>query len=1187
MQLIDGQPVFSATDLVGYLACEHLTALEQAALAGLVDKPMREDRELEVIRQRGFQHEARYLEELRHEGRRVETIARHEEEERGDRLRRQAAETIEAMASGVDVVFQATFFDGRWLGYADFLLRRESPERPSVWGPYHYEVADTKLARHVKAGAVLQICSYVDQLERIQGVRPEEMLVVLGGGAHETARLRVDDYMAYYRAARRRFEEAVLGTEVSPAPAAAYPPPTTYPEPVDHCDVCRWAELCVQRRRDDDHLSLVAGISARQRKALAAREIDTVERLAAAPIPLDPPLDGSSAASIERMREQARIQVEGRGLPKPIYELLLPKPGEPIEPERGLTILPEPDRGDLFLDLEGDPYALEDGVDYLFGVMDMRGDFTAIWSFDPHEASDVSLAGEKAGFERLMDLLTARLERYPNMHVYHYAPYEPTALKRLMGRHGTREDEVDRLLRGGVLVDLFRAVRQGLRASVESYSIKRLEPLYDFVRVVPLRDAGSSIVAFEEWLQLGDGDRPSSDILDAIAAYNRDDVASTLALRDWLEGLRAELAAETGQPVARPSEVSPDAPVRTAASDARVQEVADALTRAVPDDPEERDDAQRAQWLLAQLLPWHRRESKVAYWEFFHRLGLDEADLTADKGPLGPLQVVGPIGDPWQPTPRSRMRQTWRYQFAAQEHDIGLRSRLYDPRLHRQFPGEPWKTWLVKGGVHAIDDKASTIDLTWPPGVEPPHPEALVPLDTFRDDEQRAALLALGEWVSTNGIDAPGPWRAGRDLLLRRPPHAGQGGGPLRMDGESGLDAACRLVVALDHGMLAIQGPPGSGKTYTGARMAVRLLREGKRVGISATSHKVITNLLTEVLAAAEGAVEVRAAQKVSEGSARAEGPHVVHVDDNGQVQDGLANGTFNVAAGTVWLWAAEKSAEMVDVLFVDEAGQMSLANVLAMAGSSRSLVLLGDPQQLEQPLQGSHPPGADRSALAHLLGSHDAMPDDLGLFLEDTWRLHPAVTTFTSMAFYEGKLRSRPNLERQELHGPKPMRGAGVRIIESDHVGADSLSAEEAHQVAALVRALVESRSSWTDHHGAEHPITYDDVLVVAPYNAQVGAIAALLPPPARVGTVDKFQGQEAPVSIYSMTSSSPEDAPRGMSFLYSRNRLNVATSRARCVAIVVAEPALLRVRARTPEQMRLANALCQFAELAAGAES
>ncbi len=412
MQLIDGTPVFSATGLVGYLACEHLTALERAALAGLVKRPMREDRELDVIRRRGFQHEARYLEDLRADREVVVTIDRDDEAERGERLRLQAEATIAAMASGADVIYQAAFFDGRWLGYADFLLRVESPDRPSVWGPYHYEVADTKLARHVKAGAVLQICSYVEQLERIQRVRPAEMHVALGGSGHDTVALRVDDVMAYSRAAKARFE-AVMGTD----PPTRYPPEATYPEPVDHCGVCRWTAESAERRRADDHLSLVAGITSRQRTAMAAREIDTVVRLANAPLPFNPPLDGASAVSVERVREQARIQVAGRDQGRTLYERLLPEPGAPIEAERGLAMLPPPDEGDLFLDLEGDPYAFDEGVDYLFGVLDMAGAFTPIWSFDPERPGEVTLAGEKAGFESLMDLILERLERYPNMHV--------------------------------------------------------------------------------------------------------------------------------------------------------------------------------------------------------------------------------------------------------------------------------------------------------------------------------------------------------------------------------------------------------------------------------------------------------------------------------------------------------------------------------------------------------------------------------------------------------------------------------------------------------------------------------------------------------------------------------------------------------------------------------------------------
>ncbi|HET9416023.1 MAG TPA: TM0106 family RecB-like putative nuclease [Candidatus Limnocylindria bacterium] len=1181
MQLIDGKPVFSATDLVGYLACEHLTALEAAALHGDLERPHRNDRELEIIRKRGFEHEARYLASLRDGQSRVEVIDRDDDADHEDRIRRQADDTIAAMASGADVIFQAAFFDGRWLGYADFLLRVESPDRPSVWGPYHYEVADTKLARHVKAGAVLQVCSYVEQLERIQGVRPERMRIVLGGSTRETAMLRVDDFMAYYRAAKTRFEAAVLEGE---GELRLTSPSVTYPEPVEHCDVCRWAAVCAQRRRDDDHLSLVAGISSRQRTALVTREIDTVVRLANAPIPFDPPLDGSSAASVERVREQARIQVAGRALPSPIYELLVPAPGSPIEPERGLAMLPSPDPGDLFLDLEGDPYAFDDGVDYLFGLLDTEGTFTPIWSYDPERPDEVTLAGEKAAFERLVDMLIERLDRFPNMHVYHYASYEPTALKRLMGRHATREDEVDRLLRGGVLVDLFRAVRQSLRASVESYSIKRIEPLYGFEREVELRDAGSSIVAFEEWLELGEGERPTSDILEEIARYNRDDVVSTARLRDWLESLRPELESLTGQEVPRPTPVSGDAPVQTAEADEAVTRVADDLMRDVPADPTQRSTDQQARWLLAQLLSWHRREKKATFWEFFHRMDLDSTELTMDKGALGPLEVVGPVGDPFLPTPRSRPRWRWRYRFPLQDFDLG--SDLYDPARRQAHPDAEWRTWKLAADVVAVDEADGTIDLQWMGADEPTHPAGLVPLDLFNDPEHRAALLRLGEWVAANGIDAEGPWRAARDLLLRRAPRAGQEpGSALCAIGESELNAARRLGVSLHHGALAIQGPPGSGKTYTGARMIVSLVAAGKRVGITANSHKVIGNFIGAIhKAAVEEGVTVRIAQRVSKPEQGCDVEGVEVTLKNEVVRDGLREGTLDIVGGTSWLWASDKSEGLIDVLFVDEAGQVALANVLAMAGATDSIVLLGDPQQLDQPLQGSHPPGADRSALAHMLNGAATIPPDLGLFLEHTYRLHPDVAAFTSAAFYDGKLVSQPGLERQRIHGPQPMRGSGLRYMEADHVGADSVSRSEALQVAGIVRALVESGSTWTDQEGRQHPVTYRDVLVVAPYNAQVGQIASLLPAGARVGTVDKFQGQEAPISIYSMTSSSPEDAPRGMSFLYSRNRLNVATSRAKAVAIVVAEPALLRVRARTPEQMRLANALCQFVELATG---
>ena len=1168
MQLIDGRPVYAATDLVGYLACEHLTQLERAALAGLTRRPERRDPELDVIRKRGFEHEQRFLAELRAEGRSVTEIALDGSiEDRGEQLRAAADATRDAIAQGPDVIFQATFFDGSWRGHADFLLRVESPERPSYFGPYHYEVADTKLARHVKASAVLQICSYVEMLTAIQGVRPEWMHVALGGSAHAVERLRVDDFMAYYRTAKARFMETLADPET-----VAFPSTTTYPEPVEHCDVCRWAVECGVRRRADDHLSLVAGISARQRRALTSRGIATLAELGRLELPLDPKLEGTSEHALRRVREQARLQLVGREERRPKYELLLPPPGDRIEQERGLATLPEPAAGDLFFDIEGDPYAFEDGLDYLFGVLETDSRFHAFWSRD--DEGQFTLDAERRAFERFIDFVMVRLEREPNLHVYHYAPYEPTALKRLMGRHGTREAEVDQLLRGGVLVDLLRAVRQGLRASVESYSIKRMEPFYGFEREVDLRDAGSSIVAFEQWLELGEGDRPASDHLDRIERYNRDDVVSNGRLRDWLEGLRNELAGLAGQDVPRPVRRDADAAEALSEAQARVEALAARLAGDVPSDRLERTPEQHAHWLLAQLLGWHRREDKAEWWEFFRLMDLTPDQLIDESHPLGGLEPVGPLGPP------DKGKQVWRYRFPAQDYDLGGRE-LYDPELKAADPDAKPSAWRTAELVD-IDDAARTVDLRGSATNPLPHPAAVVPLDIYQTTGQRAALERLGEWVADHGIDADGPYRAIRDLLLGRPPRtAVPPGEPLRRAHETDLEAAVRLAGELDRTVLPIQGPPGSGKTYSGARMICRLLAEGKRVGITAHSHKVVGNLLNAVYKAAGSDIAVSAVQRGDEEQIL-DDDRVVRGKNPAHTRAQLDAGIANLAGGTPWLWVSESMARSVDVLFVDEAGQMSLANVAAMAAAADSFVLLGDPQQLNQPLRGTHPPGTERSALAHVLDGLATIPPDRGLFLERTWRLHPELTRFTSEAFYDDRLESQPHLVVQAVHGRGPIvDGVGPRLVGVPTEGADSESPVEASAVAELAEAIV-AAGRWVDEHGAERPITWDDVLVVAPYNAQVGAIQRLLPPAARVGTVDKFQGQEAPISLYSMTTSTPELAPRGMSFLYSRNRLNVATSRARCLAVVVASPELLRVRARTPAQMRLANALCRFAELA-----
>lgn len=1259
MQLLDGTPVYSATDLVGFLACGHRFELERAAMAGLVTKPIRNDPTIELVQERGEEHEKRYLADLRAQGRTIVEIPRDgSTANTREGLREAAAQTMAAMREGVDVVYQATFFDEAWRGHADFLLRVDhaAGEPPSNLGAWHYEVADTKLARHVKAGAVLQICSYVDQLERLQGQRPELLHVALGGSARETVSLRVDDYMAYYRRVKADFLVAAdPGADGAAAGRPAYPPAHTYPEPVEHCDVCRWWADCHDRRRADDDLSLVAGISSRQRRGLKDGEPDrrpgriaTRRGLAALDMAGLPKLDWSSRPALERVREQARIQVAGEDRGEVLWELLEPEWATPtvvadaavaggeaaaeagertLVPDRGFLVLPEPSPHDLFLDLEGDPFAFDDGVDYLFGVLDpstTEADprwagtappvprFVAIWSRDAKGL--VTLAAEKAAFERLVDFLIARLDADPTLHVYHYAAYEKTALARLAQRHATREEEVDRLLRGRVLVDLYRVVRQGIRASVESYSIKRLEPLYGLTREVALKDAGSSIVEFETWL--GHGATAEGLVGDAILreieGYNRDDVVSTLRLRDWLEARRLDLGERLGMEIPRPP-LHPEAiePAEPEGRAAEVAEVVAALTRglegvdlAVPTTTDE----QRATWLLAQLLGWHRRENKAFWWRYYELCGMTDADLVDEREPIGMVELDADLGQASRNGARLQ-----RFRFPPQDHGAKEGRQVDDPQTQGSV-----------GTVSEVDELAGTVTVyRTKKELARGTPASLIPNDFVRTTVIEDSLLRIGRWVAEEGIaGGAGPCRAGLELLLRHPPRIAGGvpGSPLRAAHESSLAAAVRIALALDGGTLAIQGPPGTGKTYTGARMILALVAAGKTVGVTANSHKVIGNVLDAVVAAAKETGTTAAAGGplvIGQKPAQNEDPTCADAGTLGDARDiaaGLANGTLHVVGGTAWLWSSAALAGSVDVLLVDEAGQFSLANTVAVSPAGRSLVLLGDPQQLDQPLKGSHPPGAERSALAHLLAGAPGepplatMPPERGLFIEKTWRLHPAICAYTSELFYASQLHPIDGLERQAIDGvahlatapeasvsagPAGTRaggarvdGSGIRWLPVEHAGNATDSIEEADEIVAVVHDLLDSGARWTNRDGAEAPLRLEEIVIVAPYNAHVDRIAATLKVAgfagARVGTVDKFQGQEAPLSIYAMGSSSPEDAPRGMEFLYSLNRLNVATSRARCVALVVASPALVRVSCATPRQMRLANALCRLVEVA-----
>ena len=1169
MKISSGQVRLSASDLSNHLACRHVTTLDLEVARGLRAEPDWAAPDLKVIQELGLRHEAAYLAHLRGQGLNVESLGSidHKNE------KRLVEETLALMERGVDVIAQGALRDGEWFGRPDVLRRVERGGGKWAWS---YEVADTKLARETKATTILQLSLYSELLGKIQGVAPEFLWVVPPGAGLAGEKYRVGEYAAYYRYVKGRLVSAVgngvtgnpigseegttgqyaLGFGAAQAEACAT---GTYPEPVEHCNVCQWFKECDARRRADDHLSLVAGIRRQQRAQFEAWDAGTMTKLAELPIPLKERPKHGARVGYERAREQARVQVEGRTGKKLVYEALLPV-GEGM----GFCRLPEPSADDIFFDLEGDPFVGEQGLQYLFGFAfrDAAGE----WRYEKKWA--LNREKEKEGFEWVVDEIMRRRTADPKMHVYHFGGYEPGALKRLMGMYATREDKIDRMLRAGVLVDLHQAFKQSTRASVEEYSLKKIEAFYGFARATPLDLSRAAMRYVEHRLELGRLDEAAGipeKFREALEGYNGEDCVSTGKLRDWLEEEREKLVAR-GVEVPRLPEKSGDPSEKLEEKLERTAALTELLSTGIPADPEARTEEQAAQWLLAQLLSWHRREDKRAWQDGYRYAEMNDEDLLDERVGLTKMSFVAHV----EQVGRGRQVPTDRYSFEPQRaSNVRAEKEVY-------FGDEKF------GEVVRIDHVKGIVDIKKTKKTAEVHPPTVYMWDApLNSDAQAVSLYRIGAWAAENGIGAAGRYRAGRDLLLRKPPRLTGGEKLEQLASETAVNTANRIAVALDDSAFAIQGPPGSGKTYTGARMICGLVKRGMKVGVTALSHKVIRKLLDDVVEAAhrEDIEGVRCLHRENEGE-ESDGVAVAK-EKNEEAWDALKSGAANVVGGTSWLWSPEKAFETVDVLFIDEAGQMSLADVLAVSQAARKLVLLGDPQQLERPTKGSHPDGAEKSALEHLLNGRKTIAGDMGFLLPETWRLHPKVCEFTSEMFYEGRLVARGFLRNRVIKGHTWVSEAGLWFVPAEHEGNRNSSAEEVELVARIVEGLLKPEVQWMRGAGNPRGLTDEDILIVAPYNAQVSDLLARLPG-MRIGTVDKFQGQEAPVVIYSLTTSSPEEAPRGMEFLYSLNRLNVATSRAMTAVIVVGSPRLFEPECRTPRQMQLANALCAYREMA-----
>lgn len=1120
MQRHGNEILHSASDVVNFLECEHIAHLDLIDLVTPLQRTADDD-QTRLVQAKGYAHEAAYAARLAAESDSFVDIALDKPS-----LDIRIEATRDAMRRGVGVIFQATLRDGPFVGHADFLRR---VARPSALGPFSYEVADTKLARSVKAKFLVQLAFYSSLVAKIQETAPQLMHVVLGNKEEQS--FRYADYSRYFLTVRNDYLSRVTSRTGA-----------SYPHVCEKCSQCKWRTLCEDRRLADDHLSQVANISRLQIKKLEDAGITTMASLAQVDAAIRIPK--LAPETLAKLRHQATLQFKARQTGERYLDLLAPD----AEGRRGFARLPAPDAGDMFFDMEGDPLE-EGGLEYLFGVYYVEG---AKATFKPFWAH--TRAQEKLAFEAFMDFVTDRLRRHPNAHIYHYASYEATALKKLMSLHGTREAEVDNLLRQGKLVDLYKVVREAMRVSEPRYSIKNIERFYMQAREGDVQNAGASIVFYEQWKETGE-----PKLLQDIEDYNFDDVRSTYELREWLLTLRP--AATPWFATAKDSrEGEPQGQLSEA--DKALIPYRERLIDALPADRATWSAGHHLKELTYQLLDFHRRAEKPVWWGMFNRMDMSIEELLDDAE-----SIAGLTPDPAHPpAPIGRSR---RYTYLYPEQETKLKT---GDNCVRIDTGE-----LLSEFVVDHDERRVTFKL----GLRKEPPAALLHIGLggpISSEKLKKAVCRFADSV----VDDTGAYPALCAFLNREPPRikGHMAGNPIIANEHDALPQIIEAIAGLDRSVIFVQGPPGAGKTYTGSHVIVELLRRGCSVGISSNSHKAINNLLE--------AVEKVAVQRgvdfygVKKSTARKEdsqfdGRRIQDVASNDDVLLALDHGA-RLVAGTAWLFADPQMDQALDYLFVDEAGQVALANLVAMGVSARNIVLLGDQMQLGQPTQGVHPGCSGASSLEYLLDGVSTIAPEQGIFLKTSYRMHPDVCRFISDAIYDGRLeaedanRNQALVLRQDAHpGLKP---TGIAYLGVAHDACSQRSVEEAELIKSLYADLLAQR--YKDRHGETRPMSKENILVIAPYNMQVNLLKQVLPDGARVGTVDKFQGQEAEVVIVSMATSSGDYLPRFIEFLYSKNRLNVAISRAKCLALFIANPALMSIRCTTSDDMALVNTLC-----------
>ena len=1142
----------SPSDLNNFTLCKYHIKNDKLSFTNKLLK-RKPKGDLELIIKLGFEHEKKHLNLFKNKFKKVKII--NDKSTENQRYK----DTILALKEGFKIIHKAFLIEDTFRGEVDFLIRVETKSDIGAWS---YEVWDTKIARKPQTRHVLQITAYSYMLGKLQGLLPKKMYLI--GGDDEEHPYNVADFTDYFTYTRKVFLNFIKNMDKE----------KIYPEKCSHCKICRWYDECEKIWKKDNYINQIAGIRKTQIDRFKKENIITVEDLCS--INLDNPnFKKINSNVLSNLKTKASLVQKKRVSGKSNYIIT------ETESNKGLYKLPKPNSADVFIDLEGYPFFGKRGFEYLHGLYLNTGkkmEFKYFW------AKSLNQKDEEENFIDLIEYLKKHFDKNPNAYLYHYNEYEKTALRNLSNDFYSVYPDgshfIDKLQRLEKFVDLYRVVEQCMLTSEKDISLKTIETFYKKDRKASIKSAAESILLYNQWLS-----SKKESLKQDIINYNKDDCISTYELRDFLMKERPK-----DMPLFSLSEDDQKEHEEEKEWEKKDKELIKNL--------EKKKNVDNKEFInnLKSIVGFHMRESKPEFWAMYDRKEKEHEDLVDDT-----TCIANCIRTSDSPE-KDKLSQLFKYKFQKQDYKLKEGDTGYDilGTTTRTPPDKKTTGFSIKKITEVGGDEYLTLKVG--KGIikrigSMPNQLTLGPGKPFATYDQQKALNRYLSSILDKKEE--NKYKCINDFLNAEFPDITgiKKGENLINEKEDFVDQTVRVIQNLQSSCLAIQGPPGTGKTWISAKVIIELLKQGKKIGISSNSHKAINNLLKQIEdIAVKEKFEFKGIKKCSpdKETGKIKEDHIF----NGKTEM-IHNTTSNISgssdhslfAGTLWYFSytgSKKGEEKppifdqsLDYMFIDEAGQVSLAGAIVLGVTSKNLILIGDQMQLANPIKGVHAGNSGKSCLEFLLQNNDTIPLNKGIFLKETRRLNKKICKFISERFYESRLKPHEIAEKRKVHSKvKDFENEGIFYIPIDHQGCSTSSDEEAKKIKVIYDQILESKYVEEDDKGKKISglIKHDNIMTIAPFNVQVGRLIKELGEKAKVGTIDKFQGQEAKVVFISFTSSDPENLPRHKDWFFSRNRLNVAISRSQSIAIVIFNPNLLLTACKKIDEMKLVNNFCKL---------